>query len=662
MSNDNNTLREIPDEVKKAFEASDKYFPTPIQAFQFYDKYSRFNWDLGRRETWSETVDRCVSFLKKLSQNKLEDKVYEKIRTFMLEMKATPSMRLIAMAGKAADRQNICIYNCSFLPIDSLDAWVEALIISMSGCGVGFSVESKFVDKLPEVREYHTEGVHEVYIIPDNTDGWASALRKGLETWFNGGDISFDYSTIRPAGTILKTKGGRASGPDPLRKMLDFTRKIIMNAHGRRLTPLEAHDIMCEVGNAAVSGGMRRTAMISLFDQNDEEMRNCKNGDLTANEQRWNSNNSSVWDETITAGQVVKQFSDMDEGQRGEPGIFSRTAAKNTMPARRLNLGEKEWGTNPCGEIVLRPYEFCNLTIAIARPDDNFKDLKEKVEVATIIGTIQSMATSFPGLRQMWKRNCEEERLLGVDITGQMDCALLNRSVLGTPEDKSIVEEIFRKLRDHAVEINKEYAEKLEINQSASVTCVKPSGNSSQLFGCSSGLHARHYPYYIRNVRVSSHSPLFKVLKDSGVPMDPENGQTRKDAITWVIHFPVKVPSFSVLQSQLSAIDQCEVWLRNKLHWTEHNPSCTITYNSEELPALINWVWEHNDVIGGLSFLPKTDAKYDQMPYEEITKKEYEELSSKFPPIDFSKLFAYEEEDFTKAAQELACMSGSCDL
>ena len=431
--------------------------------------------------------------------------------------------------------------------------------------------------------------------------------------------------------------------------MLDFARRIILNAQGRKLTSLEAHDIMCEVGNAAVSGGIRRTAMISLFDFNDEKMRNCKNGDLTKNEQRWNSNNSAVWPKDISATQVMEQMMEMDKGQRGEPGIFSRDSARESMPKRRLALGEEQWGTNPCGEIVLRPYEFCNLSIAVARYEDTPETLKEKVEVATIIGTIQSMATNFPGLREQWKKNCEEERLLGVDITGQMDCPALNDLV-------------FLELKEHAVETNKKYAEILGIKQSASVTCVKPSGNSSQLFNCSSGLHARHYPYYIRNVMVSTHSPLFKVLQDSGVPMDPENGQTAEKAITWVIHFPMKTPDTLPTQEDLTALDQLRIWQRNKLSWTEHNPSCTITYRPSELPALTSWVWNNIKIIGGLSFLPQMDAKYEQMPYEKITEEKYKELVSKFPKIDFSRLYLYEKDDMTTAAQELACMSGACEI
>lgn len=411
--------RPIPDAVRQAFAEADKYFPTQLQKFQFYDKYSRFNYDFGRRETWIETVDRSVDYMRELSGSRLPTEVYEQIRKFILEMRSMPSMRLLAMAGAAARRNNIAIYNCSYLPVDSIDSFVEALIISMSGCGVGFSVERRYVENFPRVRR-QTGIVTPTFIIPDSGEGWADALRLGLQTWMEGGDIRFDYSEVRPAGEALKTKGGRASGPEPLRQMLDFVRARLLARQGTFLRSVDAHDIMCAVGNAAVCGGMRRTAMISLFDYDDAEMRLAKSGDFERdNSQRWNANNSAVWPETgLTQSEVMKFLLDMDNSGRGEPGIFSRQAAMMTRPARRAAA---DFGTNPCGEIVLRPFEFCNLSVAVARADDTFEMLKEKVEVAAIIGTIQSMATHFPGLRPQWKQNCEEERLLGVDINGQMD-------------------------------------------------------------------------------------------------------------------------------------------------------------------------------------------------------------------------------------------------
>jgi ribonucleoside-diphosphate reductase alpha chain len=640
-------IRPIPKEVVKAFADSDVYFENQVQKFQFFDKYSRFNYDLGRRETWKETVDRAVEYLKELSGGKLEASTYKRIRRSILEMKATPSMRLLAMAGPAARRNNISIYNCSYQPVDSIDSFVEALIISMNGCGVGFSVESKYVENLPRVKRQSGLETKQM-LIEDTTEGWAEALKTGLSIWLDGGDIRFDYSSLRPAGAILKTKGGRSSGPEPLRRMLEFARERIMARQGSFLRPIDAHDIMCEVGNAAVSGGMRRTAMISLFDFDDKEMWNAKSGDFERdNSQRWNANNSAVWPLSgLTQLEVTQQMLEMVKSGRGEPGIFNRQSAVEMRPARRA---EAEFGTNPCGEIILRPFEFCNLSIAIARREDTYETLKDKVEVATIIGTIQAMATDFKGLRPSWKKNCEEERLLGVDINGQMDSPVA--------QDPAVQ----GRLRQVAIETNRLVAAKLGINQAASVTCVKPSGNSSQLFNCASGIHARWSPYYVRNIRVSTHSSIYKVLKDEGVPMDPENGQSPETANTWVIHFPVKSPDGAVTRKSFSAIQQCEYWLQNKINWTEHNPSVTITYHPDEVIDLVKWVWDHRNMIGGMSFLPAFDAAYSQMPYQEIEKDEYEKLKDSFPAIDFSKLYRYEEEDFTKAAQELACVAG-CDI
>ncbi|GAB4268741.1 MAG: hypothetical protein Kow0080_11920 [Candidatus Promineifilaceae bacterium] len=640
--------RPVPPEVREAFAESDKYFPTQLQKFQFYDKYSRFNYDYGRRETWVETVNRAVDYLKELSEWKLPVEDYERIRRGILEMKVMPSMRLLAMAGPAARRNNIAIYNCSYMPVDSIDSFVEALIISMSGCGVGFSVERRYVEQFPRIKRQQGN-LAKTFVVPDTSEGWADAVRVGLTAWFNGEDVVFDFSQVRPAGAPLRVKGGRASGPEPLRQMLEFARTRILSRQGSFLRPLDAHDIMCAIGNAAVSGGVRRTAMISLFDYDDREMRHSKDGDFWRNNsQRWNANNSAVWPEReLSQAEITRFVLDMVESGRGEPGIFNRRAAIENRPARRKAA---EFGTNPCGEILLRPFQFCNLTSAIARAEDTYETLAEKVELAAIIGTIQSMATHFPGLRDEWRKNCEEERLLGVDLNGQMDSKAAQN-----PEYQ-------RRLREVAVETNKRYAQLLGINQSAAVTAVKPSGNSSQLVNSSSGLHARWAPYYIRNVRVGAHTPIFKVLQDTGVPMDPENGQTRENANTWVIHFPVKSPDGAITRNDRTALQQCDFWLQNKINYTEHNPSVTITYQPNEVLDIIRWIWEHQDKIGGMAFLPAFDAQYDQMPYVEITQSEYEQLAAQFPTIDFSKIYRYEEVDLTTAAQEFACLAGNCDI
>ncbi len=640
--------RPIPEPVRLAFAESDKYFPTQLQKFQFYDKYSRFNYDLGRRETWIETVDRAVDYLAELSHNRLPAETYARLRQAVLEMKTMPSMRLLAMAGPAARRNNITIYNCSYQPVESIDSFVEALIISMSGCGVGYSVERRYVENFPRVKR-QTGATALPFVVEDSAEGWAEALRTGLATWFEGGDLRFDLTLLRPAGSPLRTKGGRASGPEPLRRMLDFVRTRILSRQGSFLRPLDAHDIMCAVGGAAVSGGMRRTAMISLFDFDDEEMLLCKSGDFERhNSQRWNANNSAVWpDRELTQLEITRFMLDMVESGRGEPGLFSRRSANSMRPERREAA---EFGTNPCGEINLRPWEFCNLTAAVARVDDDVASLRDKIEVATIIGTIQSMATHFPGLRPMWRQNCEQERLLGVDVTGQLDSPIA--------QDPRVMAQ----MKQVALQTNRQVAEMLGINPSASITCVKPSGNTSQLVDCASGLHARWAPYYVRNVRVSAHSPVFKVLRDASVPMNPENGQTPQNADTWVVHFPVQAPDGAITRQHRSALAQCNYWLQNKLHYTEHNPSTTITYHDDEVLDLIKWVWEHQNLIGGMAFLPAYDAQYDQMPYEEISAERYEQLAAKFPEIDFSKLYRYEEQDLTTAAQELACMAGSCEV
>lgn len=640
--------RPIPDDVRAAFAASDKYFPTPLQKFQFFDKYSRFNYELARRETWIETVDRSVSYLHSLAGDRLPRETYERIRSAVLEMRAMPSMRLLAMAGPAAERNNIAIYNCSYQPVESIDSFVEALIISMAGCGVGFSVESKYVENFPRIKRQ--TGVAPLHcVVEDSAEGWADAMRFGLQIWWEGGDVRFDLSQLRAAGAALRIKGGRASGPEPLRRTLDFMRRKILSRQGSFLRPIDAHDMMCVVGTAAVSGGVRRTAMISLFDPEDTEMLQSKSGDFEhENSHRWNANNSAVWPVGgLTQQSFIHQFMEMVDSGRGEPGIFNREGANTMKPARRKDA---DFGTNPCGEINLRPWQFCNLTAAVARADDTFETLREKVEVATIIGSIQSMATHFPGLRPMWKQNCEEERLLGVDITGQMDSLAAQDA------------QFKRQLREISIEVNRVTAATLGINQSASITCVKPSGNSSQLLNCASGLHPRWAPYYIRNVRVSIHSPIYKVLRDAGVPMDPENGQTVDNATTWVVHFPMKAPEGAITRGDVSAIQQCEFWLQNKLFWTEHNPSVTITYRPDEVLEVMKWVWEHREQVGGMSFLPTFDAQYDQMPYVEIAKEEYERLAAEFPEIDFSKVWRYEESDLTNAAQELACVGGSCEI
>src|SRR5712691_6162726 len=647
--------RPIPEEVRGAFAEADQYFPTPIQKFQFFDKYSRFDYDKGRRETWIETVDRAVSFLHELVQTNtgvdLGSELYERVRRMILEMKSMPSMRLLAMAGPPARRDSTAIYNCSYQPVDSIDSFCEALLISMAGCGVGYSVESRYVEAFPRVqRQRNLAPLH--HVVEDSAQGWAAAVKLGMQAWFEGGDVDFNFDEVRQAGAPLRTKGGRASGSGPLKTMLEFARGRILARQGMHLRPIDAHDIMCMVGNAAVSGGVRRTAMISLFDYDDLDIRLCKSGDFERdNSQRWNANNSAVWPERgLDQIQVIEQVLDMVKSQRGEPGIFNRKATLDLIPERRKEFGYQEYGTNPCGEIVLRKHQFCNLSIAVARSNDTLESLKDKVEFAAIIGTIQSLATNFPDLRPMWKQNAEEERLLGVDITGQMDSPAVHDPA------------VMQALREVATETNRVIAQRLGINRSAAITTVKPSGNSSQLLNCSSGLHARWAPYYERNVRVAATSPIFKVLRDAGVPMDAENGQTRDDANTWVIHFPMQTPEGADTRKDRGAIEQCNYWLHNKLNWTDHNPSVTITYKPDEIMDLTKWIWEHRDLIRGMAFPPSYDSQYAQLPYIEISREDYDHRVAEFPEIDFSKIWRYESVDLTTAAQELACLAGQCEV
>lgn len=633
------------------FEISKQYFPTPLQEFQFYDKYSRFNYDLGRRETWLETVKRAVDFLRELSENKLSEDDYSTIQEMILNMEIMPSMRLLAMAGDAARRTNISIYNCSFMGIDDIACFGEALYISMSGCGVGYSVENKFVDKLPQLPKTLINS-DIIRVVKDDTEGWKEAVDTHLTNLYGGILVKFDYSQLRPKGSILKTKGGRASGPEALIRCINFITKEFHTAihmQQDKLTSLQVHDIMCSIGDCAVSGGTRRTAMISLFDYDDFEMRNCKQY-ADKRPIRYNANNSAVWDELddIT---YLQQMTTMFYHKNGEPGIFSRKNAQRITPARRD--GRYIEGTNPCGEINLRNMQFCNLSSVICRKDDTFQDLARKIKYATIIGTIQSMAIYFPGLRPQWRQNCEEERLLGVGLDGIMDCDFLNKDTKGMA---------LWELKMKAANVNFEYADKLGINRSAAITCIKPSGNTSQLVNCSSGMHPRYSKFYIRNVRVNTSSPVYKVLYMSGVPMVPENGQTEENMVTAVASFPVKSPDNAFTRYDFTALDLMERWKRNKAGYTEHNPSVTIYYNENEIMDIIQWVWKNKDIVGGMTFLPRDNAQYNNMPFVEITKEEYEKRILSFPKIDWSLIEYYEKEDHTTAAQEVACVSGACEL
>lgn len=640
--------RHVPTHVRQAFDESDVYFKTPIQKYQFYDKYSRYNYSLGRRETWIETVDRAVDYMHHLAGDRLERDVYERIRLGIRNMQVMPSMRLLAMAGPAAIRNPVSIYNCSYMVVTNLDAFVEALYISMSGCGVGYSVERENTDKLPTIHPQRYDQPASLHVVEDTCEGWCNALRYGLYEWVQGYDVQFDLSNIRPAGTPLKIKGGRASGPLPLKNLLTYARRLLLSRQGSKLTSIDAHDLMCVVGDCAVSGGVRRTALISLFDLDDRLMLSAKApGFEIDHPYRYNANNSAVWKRRYNQKEVLDFMHMMYTNGTSEPGIFNRLAANATRPTRRA---AGNFGTNPCGEISLLPNQLCNLSSAICRDIDTIGSLRDKVELASIIGTIQSLATDFTYLSDEWRVNGEEERLLGVDLNGQLDSPVAREMAVQNA------------MKQVAVHTNHIFARHLGINQSAAVTCVKPNGNSSTLVNCASGLHARWSQYYIRRVRVAATSPIYKVLHDAGVPMTPENGQLADTATTWVLAFPIKAPEDAILGTNLTALNQLDYWLQVKNNYTEHNPSCTVNYKADEVIDIARWIYINQERVAGITFSPLFETYYAQMPYEEIDEETYNIMADQFPPVDFSKIWKYESGDLTTASQELACTSGTCEV
>lgn len=643
-------MNTIDPTVRRLFTEAASFFPHKIGELVFFEKYSRWSNALGRRETWPETVQRAVDYLRELSEDRLGEDDYTEIQNAVLNMDVLPSMRLLAMAGEPARRSHITLYNCGYLPVDSLDAFVEALIISMSGTGLGYSVEQKYVQQLPVIVPQH--GLAPVrWVVEDSAEGWAEALRVGLGAWFHGFDMDFEYHLVRPAGAILRIKGGRASGPDPLRRMLEFARNRILGRQGAKLSTLDCHDIMGNIALGAVSGGHRRSAMIALYSWNDQEMRTCKDGRFWEHSPwRTTANNSAVLEDAgMGDAELRDHFQSMAAGGNGEPGIFSRVAARDMRPLRRQDA---EFGTNPCAEISLRAMQFCNLTEVVLKPWDDNKSIFRKTLIAAKIGTIQAMATNFPGLRPRWKQNCEEERLLGVGFTGQMDCPSFQDPL------------IMNMCKEIAYIGNMQTAKELGINSAASITCVKPSGSTSLLTDSASGVHTRWAPFYERNIRVMATSPVAKALLMQNAPMDPENGQTWENADTFVIHFPMKAPDGAKTRNDRSALEQMEYWKLCKLNLTEHNPSVTITYRPEETQVVEDWIVQNRDILGGMAFLPHfdEDIHLQQMPNREITELEYYRKCAEFPPIDYSYVTMFEEADQTTSAQEIACSAGQCSL
>lgn len=651
--------REVPEHVKKLVEESAKYFAgNKFGEFVFMRSYARWIPEEGRRETWVETVDRFISFMKEGIGDKLTKKEYAELREGILSQEALPSMRLLQFAGNAARRCNAVAYNCSYTAPAKLEDFAEAMYLSMSGCGVGFSAESYNVQQLPVIKKQSKTKLA-THVVGDSKEGWCNALTLGLKTWYDGKDIDFDYSQLRPAGARLKTMGGKSSGPDPLRNLMTFAKAKILNRQNKRLTNLDVHDIMCKIAEVVVAGGVRRSAMISLSDLDDEAMRDAKQGQFyVAHPQRAMANNSAVYEEKPTTQEFLNEWTALVESGAGERGIFNRGGLKQTLPARRLAYLYKKYGegtigplgTNPCGEIILQPKGFCNLTEVVARAKDTEKDLLRKVRLATIIGTYQATLTNFGYIGKEWKQNQEDERLLGVSITGQWDSEVVREP------------KVLEKLKKEAINVNKKYAKRFGINESLAVTTTKPSGTASSVVNSSSGMHTRYAPYYIRRVRITGTDALFKMLKDQGVPFHPEVGQTVDNAHTWVLEFPVAAPKGSIVNKDLSAIDQLEHWKKVKVHYTEHNPSVTISVGDDEWIAVADWVFKNWDIVGGLSFLPRNDHVYQLAPYEEITKDEYERRAKQLEHIDFSKLPLYELRDETDLKKELACAGGVCEI
>ncbi len=652
----------IPENVRKLVKESSKYFKdNPLGEFVFLRTYARWISSENRRETWVETVDRYIDFMRENLGEKLTEEEYSEVREGILNHEAMPSMRLLQFAGDPARRCNAVAYNCAYIAPTKIQDFGEVLYLSASGCGVGFAAESKNIEKLPQIKQ-QTGVVLKTHVVGDSKEGWANALVKGIETWFDGKDIEFDYSKVRESGARLKTMGGKASGPDPLKSLLSFARETILSRQNRRLRTIDAHDILCKIGEAIVSGGVRRSAMISLSSLDDEEMRHAKDGTFfNTNPQRMLANNSAVYEMKPSSEEFMEEWMALMKGKSGERGIFNRGGLLSQIPKRRIDFWKKKGviengrivdsiGVNPCGEIILQPKQFCNLSEVVARRNDTLKTLKKKMRIAAILGTYQSSLTNFNYLSENWKENCSDERLLGVSVTGQWD----------SPEARK--PEVLKALREEAVKVNKKYAKRFGILASSSVTAVKPSGTVSQTVNCSSGMHPRHSEYYIRRVRITTTDSLFKMLKDQGVPHNPEVGQTAENANTFVVDFPVKAPKSSVYSNDLTALEQLKYWKNVKENYTEHNPSVTISIADDEWVGVANWLYENWEMIGGLSFLPRQNHSYRLAPYEEIDKETYEKLVEKFKDIDYSKLVTYELKDETEQVRELACSGGTCDL
>ena len=635
------------------------YLPTSYQEFIHLSRYSRWLPDQGRRETWEETIARYFNFftehLEETCQYKLTNALRNQLEEAVLTQKVMPSMRCLMTAGEALKRENIAGYNCSYVAVDRPQAFDEILYVLMNGTGVGFSVERQFISQMPVVAEqFHDTDT--TIMVADSKLGWAKALKELVGLLYTGQIPKWDLSKVRPAGAPLKTFGGRASGPEPLNQLFLFCVSTFKHAAGRKLNSVECHDIVCKIAEIVVVGGVRRSALISLSNLSDDRMRHAKAGQWWNDHgQRALANNSACYTEKPDIGIFMDEWKALYDSKSGERGIFNRASANMMATASgRREVGDHEFGTNPCSEIILRSREFCNLSEVVVRPGDSWEDLTEKVRLATILGTFQSSLVNFKYIGSSWRKNCEEERLLGVSMTGIMDNPLTNGK-----RGKDLAEQL-EKLKQVAVDTNAEMAKKLGINQSVAITCVKPSGTVSQLVDAASGIHARHNPYYIRTVRGDKKDPLTAMMVDAGFPVEDDQ---MNPSHTSVFSFPVKVDKGAIFRTDMTAIEQLEMWLVYQKHWCEHKPSITVSVKEHEWLEVGAWVYKHFDYMSGVSFLPFSDHTYAQAPYQDTDEEGYKELLAKMPKdVDWSKLAEYEASDMTVGAQELACAAGFCEI
>lgn len=632
--------------------------PTLYQNFIHKSRYARWIPEENRRETWRETVDRYVAYMcDKQCSGKIPDSVREEIRQAILNLEVMPSMRAMMTAGPALERDNSAAFNCSFLAIDNIASFDEMLYLLMCGCGVGFSVERQFIVNLPEIPHKMRQS-KTVIKVEDSKIGWANSFRELVSLLFEGRIPAWDVSEVRPSGARLKTFGGRASGPEPLEDLFRFTISIFENAAGRRLNSIECHDICCKIGEVVVVGGVRRSACISLSNPSDDRMRHAKSGDWWKTAPwRQLANNSACYTEKPSMDIFIREWLALFESKSGERGIFNREAARKQVAKYGRRKPDYQWGCNPCSEIILRSCQFCNLSEVVIRPGDSVADIRRKVRIAVIVGTMQATLTNFRYLRPIWKANTEEEALLGVSLTGVMDNELMSGK-----KGKKELHTALETLREYAVAQNKEWAAKLGINQAAAITCNKPSGTVSQLVDCSSGIHGREAEYYIRNVRADKKDPLAKMMREAGFPCEEDN---QKPEHNWVFSFPVKSPDCSKLIGDMSAVEHLELWKDYQLYWCEHKPSCTVRIREHEWLEVGAWVFQNFDYISGIAFLPYSGHVYRQAPYQTCTKEEYEKALAEMPKkIDWALLSKFEKSDefAERGMKSYACSGDSCDV